>query len=287
MQVLLSERDSILQPWVENPYELVSWWDVEKFSAEKYLAICSNMTDLAYSGKGVHQEFTESGKKEVCKLLRRIAKDCRAVGLKSASIQFDELIDNVKHVPISGRQLSQILLCLGSAIRAEISTHLFMQIFPNRIEYYEQPELFGAEVNAGFPSAIRDIRSCGSCYACDRNTASVMHSMRVLEAGLGVLASELTVPSDRRNWEQIIRDIEIKIEEIQKKREQWGQNWKEKLEFYSGAAKDFRYFKDAWRNHVMHFREHYDAAEALTILNHVKAFMEHLVGGGLKEQTQP
>ena len=63
----------------------------------------------------------------------------------------------------------------------------------------------------------------------------------------------------------------------------WGSDWKVKQQFYSGAAKDFRYFKDAWRNHAMHFREHYEASEAKIILDHVKSFMIHLADGGLKE----
>jgi hypothetical protein len=39
----------------------------------------------------------------------------------------------------------------------------------------------------------------------------------------------------------------------------------------------------SWRNHAMHFREHYEGSEAKTILEHVKAFMAQLADGGLKE----
>lgn len=35
----------------------------------------------------------------------------------------------------------------------------------------------------------------------------------------------------------------------------------------------FRYFKDAWRNHVCHLREKYNHDQALTILMQVKDFM--------------
>ena len=36
----------------------------------------------------------------------------------------------------------------------------------------------------------------------------------------------------------------------------------------------FRYFKDAWRNHVCHQREHYDVNQAYSVLIHVADFME-------------
>ena len=162
-----------------------------------------------------------------------------------------------------------------------MSTHLFMHIFPERQGFYEQEELFGMTVNANFNSAKRDIKAAGSCYAADRNTACVMHLMRVLEVGLNTLAKTLGVSFDRRNWENLINDIDAEIKKINGPAR--GADWKEKQEFYSSAAKDFRYFKDAWRNHAMHFREHYEGSEAKTILEHVKAFMAQLADEGLKE----
>jgi hypothetical protein len=63
-----------------------------------------------------------------------------------------------------------------------------------------------------------------------------------------------------------------------------GTDWKDKQHFFAEAAKDFRYFKNAWRNHALHFHEQYDASEAKLILDRVKTFMMHLAENGLKEQ---
>jgi hypothetical protein len=62
-----------------------------------------------------------------------------------------------------------------------------------------------------------------------------------------------------------------------------GTDWKDKQHFLAESAKDFRYFKNAWRNYAMHFHEHYDASEAELILDHVKTFMVHLTENVLKE----
>jgi hypothetical protein len=272
------------EPWFSSGS--VSWWEMEKFAAERFMAICSNLSLLAAESRKFDVALTDFAKQETCKTLHKIGQDCKAIGLRSTVIQFEEVIANIMAFTVHADQLSQIFLCLSSAIRAEMSTHLFMQILPSRIDYYEQAELFGPQVNASFTSAIRDIRSCGSCYACDRNTASVMHGMRVLEVGLSVLASHLNVSSDHANWNKIIEQIEKEIKAISGiSGPARPSDWNAKMQFYSDAAKDFRYFKDAWRNHVMHFREHYEASEALTILNHIKAFMGHLADSGLKEDV--
>jgi hypothetical protein len=255
---------------------------MDKFAAEKYMTICQNLSLMAAQSHDISIDWDDEGKRATSKAIKRIQKECDDIGLKTASRQIQEVLANIRVGAITTpRQLSQILLNMSSAIRAEISTHFFMQISPKRVDFYEQEELFGPEVDLNFPSAKRDIKSAGSCYACDRNTACVMHLMRVLEVGLNTLAATLKVPFDRRNWENIINDIDVEIKKINGPHA--GADWKNKQQFYAGAAKDFRHFKDAWRNHAMHYREHYDATEALTTLNHVKEFMTHLADGHLSE----
>jgi hypothetical protein len=162
-----------------------------------------------------------------------------------------------------------------------MSSQLFMRIFPDRVDFYQQEEFFGPKVELNFPSAKRDNKSAGSCYACDRNTACVMHLMRVLEVGMNTLAATLKVSFERRSWENVINDLDTEIKKINGPHA--GADWKNKQQFYAEAAKEFRYFKDAWRNHAMHYREHYDAIEALSILNHTKEFMKHLAQNNLAE----
>jgi hypothetical protein len=43
------------------------------------------------------------------------------------------------------------------------------------------------------------------------------------------------------------------------------------------------FFKDAWRNHIMHVRDVYDAGRATSIWQHVQEFMNKLAAIGLKE----
>jgi hypothetical protein len=285
--VLLEAKAESVLPWERAPYKLVNWWDMEKFSAEKFVHIASNLTGKSAQfctedGQRVVNDFE---RRKLASLLDGLANECEQVGLKVSCLQIRASSAALGATALIGIQVSQLLVDLGRAISSEMSAHLFMRIFPERVDFYEQEEMFGVAVNDGFPSAVRDVRESGSCYAADRNTACVMHLMRVLELGLNALAHEFGVPFDRRNWENIINDIEAKIAERYEKGKPGAdkESWDKQRAFYSEAAKDFRYFKNAWRNHAQHAHEHYEASEARTILDHVKTFMAHLADNGVRE----
>jgi hypothetical protein len=105
--------------------------------------------------------------------------------------------------------------------------------------------------------------------------------MRVAEHGLRALAKRVKVPFpktfDLKTWDELIRSIEKEIQKIVQK-PKTSQRSKD-LEFYNTAAAQFRYFKDGWRNHVMHTRTSYDEHQAMSVMIHVQEFMQHLATG--------
>ena len=269
-------------PWESNPSRLVDWFVMEKFSAEKFCQISGNLAMVAQqcaTNVGTNALVSNTDRIRIARLLDGIIQDCKDIGLKVSALQIKDAVDRLQFNPFTGIQLGQVLIGLNVAIVSEMSTQAFMRMFPERVEFYEQEELFGKAVNDVFPDASRDIRASGSCYAADRNTACVMHLMRVLEVGLNALAVCLGVAWERREWENVINDLEGEIKKINGPHA--GSDWRGQQQFYAEAAKDFRYFKNAWRNHAMHAREHYDAAEARLILDHVRTFMVHLANSGI------
>ena len=77
--------------------------------------------------------------------------------------------------------------------------------------------------------------------------------MRVLEHALRQFAAELNIPMSvayEENWCNIIDMIEKEIRVAQNA--QRSPTKAETLKFYSDAVVNFRYYKDAWRNHVSH-----------------------------------
>lgn len=126
-----------------------------------------------------------------------------------------------------------------------------------------------------FPNISADVEAAVDCYAFGRNTASVFHSMRVVERGLREVALSINLTFEVEQWNTIIEQIESEIREIGKKwpRSAMKADW---TRFYSEAAKEFFWFKDGWRNYVSHGGDPYDEHQAVGVIEHVKAFMNHL-----------
>jgi hypothetical protein len=172
---------------------------------------------------------------------------------------------------------------LHANIVAELTSKVFLVIPQENADLYEQPEPpFGLEVAQQFLDANYDIEAGTRCLALDEWTASVFHMMRVLESGLrnlvGRLQVQMTAAPDYENWHQIITAIENEIARL-RNLPRTQRPKPEVLDFYSEAATNLRYFKDAWRNHVSHSRATYDERRAREIWGHVRSFMQRLAAG--------
>lgn len=184
------------------------------------------------------------------------------------------LIDNPKTTP---RQIKSFANDLNVRLQDELSYVLLFKIEPDKQEVLDTQNLFGEAVATKFPSASLDIEEVGKCLAFERWTAAVFHAMRVLQIGLNAMAKKLGIEYKDTNWNTIIDQIEAEIKKISKASS--GSAWKEKEQFYSEAATQFRYFKNAWRNHIVHGRQSYDEKRTRAIFEHVKQFMTHISTG--------
>jgi hypothetical protein len=122
-----------------------------------------------------------------------------------------------------------------------------------------------------FPAASSDIFAATDLWALGHYTASVFHSMRVLECGIGAMADELAVDATTQNWQNVIEQIESAVRQEQRTLPK-GSARQERLQFLSEAAKELMYFKDGWRNYVSHNKRTYTGPEARSVLEHVRQF---------------
>ncbi len=175
---------------------------------------------------------------------------------------------------------------LGIDFVSDAQAILFLRLEPARVPFYLGDDTasapFGEAVRAAFPSAADDAREASNCYALERWPACVFHLMRVLEFGLGVLAKRFNVSTERSTWHQVIEAIEKRIREIDPKSA--GADWKQQQKDFSDAATQFMFFKDAWRNHIMHVRDQYDEGRAMSIWQHTNEFMNKLAAIRLHEE---
>ena len=169
---------------------------------------------------------------------------------------------------------------METVIRAEIKSKLFLYIPSDRARFYEYDNVLSEKARDAFPSAYKELKEAGSCYAAERYTACVFHAMRAAEIGLRALGHQVGVsfpdkPLELAEWQNIIQMAEARIKEIVDKQSK-GLAKDEDQKFYGQAAAQFRYFKDGWRIRVAHARETYVGSQAYAVLSHARDFFETL-----------
>ena len=205
--------------------------------------------------------------------LDETATELRRSCLNSIAGQAEELKTRWARPEVEVKILLAMVSSFTGSLQRELANHIFFRIPLEERPFFEKLQLTESAANA-FPAASRDIRAAGRCLALDEATACVLHLMRALEHPLIAMAKALSVNVTNPNWHQVLTDCEEKISTFGDPPA--AANWKEEREFYSEAALNFRFFKDAWRNHVSHGRHVYEKREAYDILIHVAGFMDHL-----------
>lgn len=224
--------------------------------------------------------------------IENVVKILKVLGVADGGFEVDvrTVYDHVKSLfggvwygifDVRADELARDYRRIREGLFAEIKKHKFVSLPAAGVEYFDQERLFGDDVYEKFPSSRYDLREAGNALAFELHTACVFHLMRVLEFGLRAMAQRFSVPYESACWHNVIEGIEGQIRKINK--DAGGPDWKKQQKEYSDAATQFMFFKDAWRNHIMHVRDMYDAGRATSIFQHVQEFMEKLAAIGLKE----
>ncbi len=242
---------------------------------DKYIHIGTLIHDM-----GVHFSLREPDKKspeEIAELdadFQRDLKDvydvCKELSLKTATTLIEP---RIKKIPESHGEFDLLV----EAIFAELKGKLFLFVPDHLAKYYDV--VFQSFITTAFPLASKELVAAGDCLAAGLYTASVFHAMRAAEIGVRVLGKELGVefpdkPIELAEWQNILDQCDskiVKMKELPRGTEKDG-----KLGFYSQAAVQFRYFKDAWRVRVAHARETYEETAATRIFSHTHEFFETL-----------
>ncbi len=235
---------------------------------------------------------------EVFVRITALRMHCNMLELPETAIACDSLLSNLGRMTLG--ECRGHLRSIGDTITKTLSNRLFMYL-PTRFARYVTPHRhpailrgpgpespvkpFGETVYQKFEKARNDAEQAALCVAAGANTAAVFHLMRVVEWGIRALGAELgmrkvtegtkRIPIESLTWGRLQDHIQAKVNRrIASLRP--GPSRESKVRFYSEVLQDFRGFKDAWRNHVMHTRAEYGESDALRVLSHVERFMQSL-----------
>jgi hypothetical protein len=268
--------------WI-NFHILENLWDMFLVRANVFFNVISALqhwedaTHTLMSDPRVNPYLDEESYNLIKKDFDIILKRANEMQIKGSLKQIEYLLKNLKVFPIA--EINSNIRALHNMIQKESSELVYLFVPPEDAKWFWKFDILGPTVSAAFSLSFdeinREMTEAGNCYATGCYTASVFHAMRVLEHGLRLLAQDVGLTYDIQQWYNIINEIEAKIRELSKTLPK-GVAKNERLKFLSEAAKEFTYFKDGWRNYVSHGRTQYDGPQALSALNHVKAFMIHL-----------
>lgn len=216
---------------------------------------------------------------QAAKFLKDVSAELGFVACAAAAEDFGRTMDRFPQPTPAGlefndRQLAELIGALEyllKTFRDEVDARPMFILPPGSVALVEQSDPpFGAEVDDAFPASADEIAEAARCLALERHTACVMHLMRALETPLDLLAGQVGVP-DGKNWNTLLNQIEAKLRE-----RKGGGRDPEAEQWMAEAATQFRFIKNAWRNHAMHSRMTYDAARAREVYDSVATFLGQL-----------
>jgi hypothetical protein len=267
-------------PWEIRPYQLISWWRMEKFSAEVLLHIARFCElsrneikgEMRQPGKSRATLFAKNPRSESLRpeTLEAIKNHCKTIGLSISMKSVDSILTMYEpDLPASLGDVLDSIETMEKTIVWEMEDRLFMFIPADRAAHYGQKELFGKGVNAKFPDIQFDMVEAGNCYAAGRGTAVVFHLMRIMETGVQQFGTKLGVPlTGEKVWQVILDGVNAKIKSLPPK--------DPSTISMSQTAANLYAVKLAWRNEVMHPKDTYTLEEADNLIRQVKIFMEQL-----------
>lgn len=173
-------------------------------------------------------------------------------------------------------------------IVTDLEKRMLLIVDGERAELIDRDDLFGVAAKEAFVSASEDIKESGNCLAAECNTAAVFHMMRAAEVALRALAKDRDVifkdkPLEQKEWGEILGALEGKVKDLRlgdSKRWSKPEIREVQIRFYNEVLQELRGFNEVWRRHLSHVHEGslYDRDYAMSVFNHVRAFMQKLAG---------
>jgi hypothetical protein len=295
--------DEALLPWDSAFPELVSLWGMIKSNSLYAISFHIRLLHDCRNSLRMHTVSTASAEavsQDISLLLtglKYLANICEKSGLSdtadrinnaSTQINFYQELKNIdgNTDQLLNNVIIQIDMICEVFVR-EAKKHQFIHIPQNKSAVLLAVKEKWSPIWERFPSVEEPSRAATEAYSVGLNEASIYHMMMVLEVGLKALARRLVVKYDRQVWDTIIEKIEEGLRGAIQSRGRTPKGSKPltpaaaarlrgDITLFSEAAKEFVWFKEAWRNHVAHGRAKYDENDALKIMMHVHNFMGRL-----------
>lgn len=256
-----------LPPWQENPYRLVSLWDMLQFGAHKFILLGDQLryassvlsrADKALAAQGndpsveglareIRSDLT-GAMEEIKLVLAPLRQVCLELGLKTSAIRIERMLSIPTLVPSVGR-LSEELRHLNLALHDDLASHVFYLVQDS--SFISSPMELWGEAGAKLRLTL-DIEEASKCFAFGRYTACVFHLMRVVEGGV-IALGKLIDPNDYKpQFSSVLKKIE---RQLGMKWQDWPETARPYKPLFEETLPHLFAIKKSWRDQVDHFNE--------------------------------
>jgi len=260
-----------------------------QINAQKFVHIGRVLQSLLGDLKGAlapHVLLNDPARGQFVAEMQGIKNDCELLKMTAVADMIGWILQDYSTNQHNYGQACATADYISTLFQQELNRRFFAYIEPDKatmvrgFENSISDPPFGIAVWQAFPHGLREMTLAGNGYAYGMHDACVFHLMRVVENGLAAMCRIFGIPFQFENWHTVIEQLEKQIRAIGPA---FGTDWRDKQKFYSEVASGFMFIKAAWRNHVMHRRDEYDAERAKVIYDQVGVFMQRLAQGGLAE----
>lgn len=245
------------------------------FKPDTLIQICGRLERTV--GFYFKEGWDENRREQLCLHFNDLIKACNESGFKTTAQHAASTLSAIEDKAYEpAKHLERDIAVIRRSVGWETNSLLYFEIPLSEVHYWTNLEPFGAAINAKFPSAAYDIEHASKCIAVDMYTASVFHSMRVLERAINALWLSLggTPPEEHeRTWGKVLKKTKEQIElRVNSKM----QEWIVRTPAMETAHAFLISAKTAWRDDTMHVGPKYDDKEAIRIFSATKNLMEHI-----------
>jgi len=262
-------------PWHEQSFGLISWWDMNEFSAAVFVEIMSAVAQLAriyQAQKGDATILTPDSEASITivQVLKSLTISLGDIGCRLSARASIRLINDLKTEMkspafyVRAQELSEI-------IKDEMNYHLFLWVPSHRAEWYSKnaEELLGAECCDHFKSIIPEVEEAMKCYATGRFTASAFHLMRATEAAVKALGKAIGLTPAHPGWKLVFDEVWKQYKNAVPRHASWTTH----EDFLVTVSADLRAISKVWRNDIAHFVDTYTEEQAKPMFEIVSAFL--------------
>jgi hypothetical protein len=238
---------------VENPYGLVSLWDMYTFDAGRLVKAMQFLAETSRLFEGLDfrgRLFRDISNPDFyLKHIRGLALYCDEMSFPMTKITLDRILNLATDDRFAIDDMADLLGEATRRLRDESGVHVLLQLSADRSKFYKEPRADWEEVIKRFPATGSDVEEANICFALERYPACVFHCVQIVESGLIALGEFLRVKDPKSGWTATANELD----RITKKKYPDLTPFEfQHIGFLKQVQATVVALQDAWRNKISH-----------------------------------